>query len=1286
VAAAALLVCASPSIAAAQEIAVTTTEDGGDGNCDDGTCTLRDAVTEAGARDDHPTVVLKAETYALTQGQLVLAGRFTIEGAGSRETEIDSNGEGRVGYVAPDAEVTVSGLTVTDGVARGDEDDTLGGGFRVAAGAELELSRAMVTDNFAAAAGGGIATAGALHIIDSTVSYNVAGDGSDPGGRGGGIHVEAGGEAVLVNATVSRNSALPDGDGQPSQGGGIHTAGSFTMEHVTIAENDATEGGGLYQARSAEGEMAMWNTLFATNFEQSCAGAVGLIEESHNLADDTSCDLGEVGDLQNAFAVLLPLDDHGGPTDTHALGLGSEAINAATKEHCPAADQRLFPRPESMPCDIGAVERRLPPLVNTHADGDDGTCAREPDDCTLREALRDSEYGSAIVLDEGEYEVTLGELQLSGARSIFGVSARATRIAAHGGHRVLAVVDGQSLVTDVQITGGTAADGQVFDVGGGVLVDEGSALTLFEAAVKGNTAAAGGGVANRGVLSVASSTIASNDAIREGGTGGGVLTDRGAFSVLVDSTVSGNTATAMGGGIANLGGTFEAIGATIANNEAATGAGVFGSVVEPDGLPMGDTTLVNTVVAANTGDACEWDPDHDLFARHSLDDDGSCFADTDGNLPGTDARIGALADTFGDTDVHPLLDGSPAIDAGDNHYCGPFDQRGASRVGVCDIGAFEGGGAATALEVVTVVADGPAQPSDFTVHVFSAGEEIDSGPGSPAGRLFALEPGTYRVTRSGPDGYVPVFSGDCDRSGEVVLDEGVVATCTITLDHVAAPAETCVDYPTFAQPAGLSFVGSAAVVGDQLHLNPDTGGVGAAWLAARRPVADGFSADFDFRITPPGGGADGFAFVIQNHASEALGESGGGLGYQGIPNSLAVEFDTWTNGGDPGTTHVAVHSLGTSPNSAVTGQLAVATLESIRDGERHHARVVYSPGRLHLFVDDMDTPRLSLEIELSAWLNLEDGAAFAGFTAATGAVVEGHRVERWKLCSVQDSGTLRVITQVVNDNGGALSPAHFTVHVQSGGADVPGSPRPGSASGTSYAVTQGGTYRVAVDAPLTYTISIGGACAADGAVTGRGGQSTCTVTANDVAPPPPPVVQGSQQELPAPKAGEQVNALPRSGTVRVRVAGTKRFVDLRDGRQIPVGSVVDTTKGRVTIVAAGNQSADFYDGIFRLTQGKGARPLTTLTLVEALSCPKAGRAVAAAKKKKRRLWGDGNGRFRTKGKHSAATVVGTRWLVEDRCTSTLTRVVRGRVSVRDFVKKKTVTVRAGKKYVARAKR
>ena len=174
------------------------------------------------------------------------------------------------------------------------------------------------------------------------------------------------------------------------------------------------------------------------------------------------------------------------------------------------------------------------------------------------------------------------------------------------------------------------------------------------------------------------------------------------------------------------------------------------------------------------------------------------------------------------------------------------------------------------------------------------------------------------------------------------------------------------------------------------------------------------------------------------------------------------------------------------------------------------------------------------------------------------------------------------------------------------------------------------------------------------------------------------------EELPPPVAGKNVNLLPKSGTVKVKLPGRRRFRELSEDEQLPVGTTVDTLKGRVTLVAAGDQTADFYAGIFKIGQGKGSRPKTTLTLTGKLSCPKAGNAIAAAKKKKRRLWGDGSGKFRTKGKHSAATVVGTKWLVEDRCKSTLTRVVRGRVSVRDFAKKKTVIVRTGKRYTARA--
>jgi hypothetical protein len=188
------------------------------------------------------------------------------------------------------------------------------------------------------------------------------------------------------------------------------------------------------------------------------------------------------------------------------------------------------------------------------------------------------------------------------------------------------------------------------------------------------------------------------------------------------------------------------------------------------------------------------------------------------------------------------------------------------------------------------------------------------------------------------------------------------------------------------------------------------------------------------------------------------------------------------------------------------------------------------------------------------------------------------------------------------------------------------------------------------------------------------------------------VVRGFKAPPPPPVAGKQVNALPVSGTVKIKLPGTNTFVTLRAGEQIPVGTTVDTTKGRVTLVAAADKSggtaaADFYDGIFKIAQTKGSKPITTLKLVEKLSCRGAGKASAARKKKrKRRLWGNGSGRFRTSGRYSSATVRGTIWLTEDRCTSTLTRVKQGRVTVRDFVKKKAVIVKAGKKYVAKRRR
>ena len=74
---------------------------------------------------------------------------------------------------------------------------------------------------------------------------------------------------------------------------------------------------------------------------------------------------------------------------------------------------------------------------------------------------------------------------------------------------------------------------------------------------------------------------------------------------------------------------------------------------------------------------------------------------------------------------------------------------------------------------------------------------------------------------------------------------------------------------------------------------------------------------------------------------------------------------------------------------------------------------------------------------------------------------------------------------------------------------------------------------------------------------------------------------------------------------------------------------------------------------------------------------------AARKRVLRRLWGKGKGRFRTKGRHAAATVRGTEWSIADRCDETSVRVHEGIVDVENLLTGDVVTLRAGDRYAAR---
>ena len=176
----------------------------------------------------------------------------------------------------------------------------------------------------------------------------------------------------------------------------------------------------------------------------------------------------------------------------------------------------------------------------------------------------------------------------------------------------------------------------------------------------------------------------------------------------------------------------------------------------------------------------------------------------------------------------------------------------------------------------------------------------------------------------------------------------------------------------------------------------------------------------------------------------------------------------------------------------------------------------------------------------------------------------------------------------------------------------------------------------------------------------------------------------------APRLEQSVAVSRNSGAVAVRRPGDHGFKQLTTGSVIPTGSVVDTRHGSIALTSAmphrKRQTGRFRGGVFKVDQARnGLVDLYLRGPVCSASSATPGRASAAvASRRPRRLYGrDHGGRFRTHGRNSQATVRGTRWMVEDRCNGTLTRVTQGAVSVRDFAKRKTVLVKAGEQYLAR---
>jgi len=207
---------------------------------------------------------------------------------------------------------------------------------------------------------------------------------------------------------------------------------------------------------------------------------------------------------------------------------------------------------------------------------------------------------------------------------------------------------------------------------------------------------------------------------------------------------------------------------------------------------------------------------------------------------------------------------------------------------------------------------------------------------------------------------------------------------------------------------------SSGITDGLVRITPAIGSKsGAFYFKEKVAILSGFEAEFTLSMTQKGGanddkgenGADGMTFIIHNTDPNSLGSPGSGMGYQGVKNSLVLEFDQFSNNssqwgflGDLNSNHISWHTRGQDPNSVnENASLGSNTnIPDLSDGNIHHVKIVYQDsGKLEVFIDRVTTPNLSLEIDISQTINLPDGQAYIGFTAATGSAWQNHDVHSW---------------------------------------------------------------------------------------------------------------------------------------------------------------------------------------------------------------------------------------------------------------------------------------------------
>jgi len=251
------------------------------------------------------------------------------------------------------------------------------------------------------------------------------------------------------------------------------------------------------------------------------------------------------------------------------------------------------------------------------------------------------------------------------------------------------------------------------------------------------TGSLGGAVVNfGGTAKVENSTFLNNEVKGTGSFGGALASNTNLTAI--NCTFTGNKAVSGGAVYANAN-TLTIQNSTLAGN-VATDKG--GAVRQSKGAIA---NFQNSILANNSPTNCSASVGTITDGGYNLQfGDSSCFA----NQTPANPLLGTLKDNSGATMTMELGVGSAAIDKANSAICPTTDQRGAARMGVCDIGAFEFGGTLNNPPTPTMTATKPASTPVATVTATLTATKPASTPVATATMTATKPASTPTITKT----------------------------------------------------------------------------------------------------------------------------------------------------------------------------------------------------------------------------------------------------------------------------------------------------------------------------------------------------------------------------------------------------------------------------------------------------------------------------------------------------------------------------------------------------------